>query len=385
MEKVLPYPEYTLLKDGDILICDSGIKIRIKSTIGQGSYGKVFKGFNMTSSNYVAVKQFIAEDSFLNELEHMKHIPESKYLLQPHLNKTNMVMRCTVIELADHTLANEIMKNNSVPEQKFIPKLLPEKMAKLESKMDSKKNKGMMKDRVDNSIKEIKEPLLHKSERIAGIPAPSVKEEARSLPAERIKIIARGVLKGLAKIHETLGPHRDIKPNNIFISGKSIKLGDFGQQVIKKSSALTSIACNAMYRAPELFVQSGLVHYGTEVDVWAAGCVFVEMFLGKHLFTGQLIEDVGRWVLPSVEDITFLSKLPSADTILIDNLYAIRKVAEGKKSPFNINRIFSRCTSHRLRKPAVDLALKLLCWNPTKRITAAAALKHEFFARTSKC
>ena len=278
MEKVLPYPEYTLLKDGDILICDSGIKIRIKSTIGQGSYGKVFKGFNMTSSNYVAVKQFIAEDSFLNELEHMKHIPESKYLLQPHLNKTNMVMRCTVIELADHTLANEIKKNNSVPEQKFIPKLLPEKMAKLESKMDSKKNKSMMKDRVDNSIKEIKEPLLHKSERIAGIPAPSVKEEARSLPAERIKIIARGLLKGLAKIHETLGPHRDIKPNNIFISGKSIKLGDFGQQVIKKSSALTSIACNAMYRAPELFVQSGLVHYGTEVDLWAAGCVFVECF-----------------------------------------------------------------------------------------------------------
>lgn len=39
------------------------------------------------------------------------------------------------------------------------------------------------------------------------------------------------------------------------------------------------------YRAPELLV--GDPHYGKAVDVWAIGCIFIELITGKPLFPGD--------------------------------------------------------------------------------------------------
>jgi cyclin-dependent kinase-like len=39
------------------------------------------------------------------------------------------------------------------------------------------------------------------------------------------------------------------------------------------------------YRAPELLV--GDTNYGKEVDVWAIGCIFVELITGRPLFAGD--------------------------------------------------------------------------------------------------
>ncbi|VEL15926.1 unnamed protein product [Protopolystoma xenopodis] len=47
----------------------------------------------------------------------------------------------------------------------------------------------------------------------------------------------------------------------------------------------TDYVATRWYRAPELLV--GDTHYGLPVDIWAVGCVFAEMLLGRPLWPGR--------------------------------------------------------------------------------------------------
>lgn len=47
----------------------------------------------------------------------------------------------------------------------------------------------------------------------------------------------------------------------------------------------TDYVSTRWYRAPELLV--GYTGYGKPVDVWAIGCIFVELITGRPLFTGD--------------------------------------------------------------------------------------------------
>ncbi|OAQ30597.1 hypothetical protein K457DRAFT_39147, partial [Linnemannia elongata AG-77] len=44
------------------------------------------------------------------------------------------------------------------------------------------------------------------------------------------------------------------------------------------------------YRAPELLFSSG--KYTNAIDIWSAGVLFAEMYLGKHLFEAD--SDIGQ-------------------------------------------------------------------------------------------
>ena len=50
------------------------------------------------------------------------------------------------------------------------------------------------------------------------------------------------------------------------------------------SAILTDYITTRWYRAPE--VMTSWSEYTTAIDVWAAGCIFAEMLLGKPLFPG---------------------------------------------------------------------------------------------------
>ena len=49
--------------------------------------------------------------------------------------------------------------------------------------------------------------------------------------------------------------------------------------------SLTEYVSTRWYRAPELLV--GTPTYTHAVDVWAIGCIFVELVSGQALFTGD--------------------------------------------------------------------------------------------------
>ena len=68
-----------------------------------------------------------------------------------------------------------------------------------------------------------------------------------------------------------------------------LKICDFGfaraLHNSEKPAEYTDYVSTRWYRAPELLV--GDVQYGPEVDIWAAGCLFAEIFNGMPLFPGD--------------------------------------------------------------------------------------------------
>lgn len=67
-----------------------------------------------------------------------------------------------------------------------------------------------------------------------------------------------------------------------------LKICDFGfaRSIIKgENKEFTDYVSTRWYRAPELLV--GDRNYGKAVDVWAIGCIFVELLTGNPLFTGD--------------------------------------------------------------------------------------------------
>ncbi|NWS32194.1 E2AK2 kinase, partial [Polioptila caerulea] len=82
------------------------------------------------------------------------------------------------------------------------------------------------------------------------------------------------IVKGVQYIHSEELIHRDLKPQNIFIShDNKIKIGDFGLVTSMAFETLTEDRGTKSYMAPE---QSG-TKYGKEVDIYALGLIWFEI------------------------------------------------------------------------------------------------------------
>lgn len=83
--------------------------------------------------------------------------------------------------------------------------------------------------------------------------------------------------------------HRDLKPQNILVDPKkgSIKIADFGLGRAKRFShtVLTDKVATLWYRAPELLLGANI--YGYAIDMWSIGCIFAEISSGDALFKGD--------------------------------------------------------------------------------------------------
>lgn len=97
------------------------------------------------------------------------------------------------------------------------------------------------------------------------------------------------LLAGLQHCHERGVLHRDIKASNLLIDKTGeLKIADFGLANFfnpVNRRPLTSRVVTLWYRAPELLL--GSTDYGVGVDLWSAGCLLAEMFLGKALMAGK--------------------------------------------------------------------------------------------------
>ena len=70
--------------------------------------------------------------------------------------------------------------------------------------------------------------------------------------------------------------HRDLKPQNILIHKKAIKIGDFGYaRLIECDSKMTPMVGTPAYMAPEVF-SSKL--YSQNCDVWSTGILTIRIF-----------------------------------------------------------------------------------------------------------
>jgi len=193
------------------------------------------------------------------------------------------------------------------------------------------------------------------------------------LPEGAAKAHMAALLGALEHCHANSLLHRDVKPNNVLIAPDgTAKLSDFGlARFLEPDSpsgpALTLQISHTWYKPPELLL--GNKHYGAEVDVWAAGCVFAELISRKVLFKGsseldqlqQIFELLGTPSEGCYKD------LPLHDCMLMF------KESPGKP----LSSAFAGCEL--ASGDALDLLSRMLHLDPRQRISAAEALEHRYF------
>ncbi|XP_053392890.1 cyclin-dependent kinase-like 2 isoform X23 [Mercenaria mercenaria] len=180
------------------------------------------------------------------------------------------------------------------------------------------------------------------------------------------------VLKGIEFCHANHIIHRDIKPENILVSKNGVvKLCDFGfaRTLAQPGEIYTDYVATRWYRAPELLV--GDTKYGKAVDIWAVGCLLVEMLTGEPLFPGDSDIDQLYHIVKVFGNLTARHK----EVFMRNPLFVGMRLPEVREvTP--IEKKFTRMSNFSLA--LIKDCLKL---DPDDRPTCSQLLKHEFFTR----
>jgi serine/threonine protein kinase len=119
-----------------------------------------------------------------------------------------------------------------------------------------------------------------------------------ALSARRVVALTRQICQGLAHAHERGLVHRDLKPDNIMITGRDrVRIVDFGLAVPmddERSTRLTGVGIalgTPIYASPEQTCAEAVDH---RADLFALGVTMFEMLAGKPPFDGGLVEIIAQ-------------------------------------------------------------------------------------------
>ncbi|XP_063681611.1 serine/threonine-protein kinase 36-like [Bolinopsis microptera] len=109
-------------------------------------------------------------------------------------------------------------------------------------------------------------------------------EDDQKLPEDVVHHIAHQLVSALWYLHSNRILHRDMKPQNILLcNGGLVKLCDFGfaRAMSVDTFMVTSIKGTPLYMSPELVQEQPYDH---NADLWALGCILFELFAGEPPF-----------------------------------------------------------------------------------------------------
>lgn len=113
------------------------------------------------------------------------------------------------------------------------------------------------------------------------VDAPLLKDELkkRRFSPEEAGGYMLAILDALEKVHQHNIIHKDISPDNIFLTGPdTIKLFDFGAARLEGSERTEAVVVKAGYTPPEQYTSQDV--QSLSMDIYAAGAVFYEMLTG---------------------------------------------------------------------------------------------------------
>ena len=111
------------------------------------------------------------------------------------------------------------------------------------------------------------------------------------LPLNEVRDWLRGMVAGVAYLHDRGIVHRDLKPANVYCENGVVKVGDVGLSKRLDTDHRrqhTQSVGTVYYMAPE--VARG--QYGSEVDVYALGVILYELLTGKLPFSGETTAEI---------------------------------------------------------------------------------------------
>lgn len=124
---------------------------------------------------------------------------------------------------------------------------------------------------------------------------------AERLALSRVAVLACQLLSGLERAHAERVVHRDIKPDNLFLTCERgvelLKILDFSIAKDQGAAALTSdgdVLGTPHYLAPEQAMGKSV---DARVDLWAAAVVTYEMLTGRPPFEGKSFPELVMKIL----------------------------------------------------------------------------------------
>ena len=194
------------------------------------------------------------------------------------------------------------------------------------------------------------------------------KRSPSRLSEDEIKDITYQMLLGLYHMHKYGFFHRDMKPENLLLTGKKVKIADFGlAREIRSIPPFTEYVSTRYYRAPECILRSQ--NYNSPVDIWAVGCIMAEMYMHPMpLFYGSSEKEV------FIKICTTLGSPNKSNWNEGVNQASKIGMKYPQSSGTDLANIVIGASSE-----AIDLMKQMLKWAPSARATAANLLNHPFF------
>jgi len=248
-------------------LCVATQNFHLDNLLGEGGFGRVYKGIIPSTNQVIAVKQ-LDRNGFQGNREFLVEVLMLSLLHHPNL--VNLVGYCADGE--QRILAYEYMPNGSLEDHL------------LEAPPDA-------------------EPLDWNT---------------------RMKI-AEGAARGLEYLHETADPpviYRDFKASNILLDENfNPKLSDFGLAKLGPTGDKTHVSTRVMgtygYCAPEYALTGQLT---TKSDVYSFGVVFLEIITGRRVIDNARPseeQNLVSWAQPLFKDRRKFTLM--ADPLLEDN------------------------------------------------------------------
>ena len=203
-------------------------RYKIQQSIGDGTFGVVYKGICVKTGETVAIKKMKKKFYSWDECMSLKELKCLKKLNHPNLTKLKEVVK----------VSDELY---------FVFEYLDKNIYQMYTE---------------------------------------AKGAGKTIPESQIRSIIYQTAVGLTHMHKAGFFHRDLKPENLLMSGDTVKIGDFGlAREIRSRPPYTDYIATRWYRAPEILVKSP--NYNSPVDIFALGCIMAELYLQSPIFSGH--------------------------------------------------------------------------------------------------
>eukprot|EP00828_Plagiopyla_frontata_P041154 TRINITY_DN5778_c0_g3_i8.p1 TRINITY_DN5778_c0_g3~~TRINITY_DN5778_c0_g3_i8.p1 ORF type:complete len:585 (-),score=89.31 TRINITY_DN5778_c0_g3_i8:211-1893(-) len=213
----------------------------ITALIGQGQFGKVFKGINESTNQQLAIKA--VQKQILNTHAKLKQLFIQEVTIMKKIDNENIIKLIDYLE--SQSTCYIIME--------FC-------------------NQGDL------------ESLLKKQNHLC-------EDEAITHFQE--------ILNGFQCLHKNNIIHRDFKAANVMINDGVFKIGDFG--FAKQTAQAGTILGTPLYMSPELLSKTKT--YTNKTDIWSIGVLFYQMLFGTFPFDGNSESDLLKNILQQSQKI----------------------------------------------------------------------------------